>query len=66
MTTIEEIKTAIIHLSDEDLLELQAWYEQFAAARWDAQIVADVTAGKLDALADAALQTFLAGQTTAL
>lgn len=41
MTTVEEIKRAISHLSDAELAELRTWYEQFAAAREDAQVKAD-------------------------
>jgi hypothetical protein len=66
MTTVEEIKTAITHLSDADLCELRAWYEQFDAERWDAQMVADVAAGRLDDLAAEAIQSFHNGTTTEL
>lgn len=66
MTTVEDIKTAIIHLSEAELRELRAWYEQFDAQQWDAQLASDVAAGRLDALADAAIRAFETGQTTEL
>jgi hypothetical protein len=55
MTTVDQIKTAIAQLPDEALRELRAWYEQFDAEYWDAQIAADVAAGRLDMLADEAI-----------
>lgn len=66
MTTIDEIKDAIAHLSEAELRELRAWYEQFDAEAWDAQIEADIAAGRLDELAEAAIKAFRAGQTTEL
>ncbi len=66
MTTVEEIKTAIIHLSEEELSELRAWYEQFDAQQWDAQLESDIAAGHLDTLADAAIRAFQTGKTTEL
>jgi hypothetical protein len=66
MTTVDEIKAAITHLTAEELQVLRAWYEQFDAEQWDAQIEADVAAGRLDDLAEAALQAFRNGETTEL
>jgi len=66
MTTVEEIKTAITHLSEEELRELRAWYEQRDAQQWDDQLADDVAAGRLDALADAAIHAFQTGKTTEL
>jgi hypothetical protein len=63
---VDEIKTAIAQLPDEALQELRAWYEQFDAEHWDAQIAADVAAGRLDALADEAIRAFHKGDTTEL
>ena len=66
MTTVEEIKTAIIHLSEEEFRELRRWYEELEAQQWDDQISSDVAAGRLDALADAAVHAFQTGITTEL
>jgi cytochrome c553 len=66
MTTIDEIKAAISHLSDTELRELRAWYDQFDAELWDAQMEEDVAAGRLDALAEEALHAFRNGKTTEL
>lgn len=66
MTTVEEIKTAILHLSEDEFRELRTWYEAWDAQQWDAQISSDVAAGRLDDLADAAIHAFQTGKTTEL
>jgi hypothetical protein len=64
--TVEEIKQAISALPPEELHELRDWYEQFDAQLWDRQIEADVVAGRLDDLAEAAIRAFRKGETTEL
>jgi hypothetical protein len=66
MTPVEEIKVAITQLSLQAQAELRAWYEQFDAQVWDQQLEADVAAGRLDQLAEEAIQAFSAGQSTEL
>ena len=66
MTTVEEIKTAIAQLSPRARAELRRWYEQFEADAWDQQTEVDVMAGRLDRLADEAIQAVRAGTATAL
>ena len=66
MTTVEEIKTAIRHLSEEEFRELRTWYEEWDARMWDAQLLSDVAAGRLDDLAEAAIHAFQTGKTTEL
>ncbi len=58
MTTLEEIKSAIIHLSGKELIRFRAWYDEFEAKLWDEQIEKDVQAGKLDKLAEEAIKDF--------
>ena len=64
--TLEEIEQAVAQLSKDQLAEFRAWYEKFDAEAWDRQIEADVAAGKLDALADAAIADYKAGRTKKL
>jgi hypothetical protein len=59
---IEQIKLWVTHLSDQELAELRRWFAEFDAARWDEQFEDDVRAGRLDALAQAAVAQFDAGQ----
>ena len=66
MITVEEIKVAITQLPPHALQELRQWYQEFDADQWDAQIEADVVAGRLDRFADEALQSFRDGETTEL
>jgi hypothetical protein len=53
--TLSEVKAAIQTLSHRQAQDLATWLseylaEEHLAERWDRQIVADVTSGKLDAL----------------
>ena len=66
MTTLNEIKTAITHLTEEERQELRTWYEQIDAEQWDAQIEQDVAAGRLDTFADEAIQAFRSANVTEL
>jgi hypothetical protein len=56
MKTVAEIENAIGQLPDEDLAALRAWFAEFDAAVWDRQFERDVAEGRLDALAEEALQ----------
>jgi hypothetical protein len=66
MTTVKEIESAVARLSREELARFRAWYEEFEAESWDRQIEEDVLAGKLDKLADQAVERFQAGRCTEL
>jgi hypothetical protein len=65
-STVKEIEQAIAQLPKDQLAEFRAWYEQFDAEVWDRQIEEDIAAGKLDALADAAIADHRAGRTKQL
>jgi hypothetical protein len=56
MTTIQDIEKAVSHLPEPELGEFRAWFADFDAQKWDNQIEADAIAGKLDKLAELALQ----------
>lgn len=64
--TVEEIEKEIAHLSPEQLREFRAWYEKFDWNAWDKQIEHDVTSGRLDALADAAIEEHKSGKSREL
>jgi hypothetical protein len=66
MSTVQDIENAIRQLSPEDLAAFRAWFAEFDAAVWDRQLEADVAAGRLDQLAEEALQEFRAGRSTNL
>ena len=66
MSTVAEIEAAIRKLADEDLVALRAWFAEFDASAWDRQFERDVADGRLDALADEALQDWRGGRCTDL
>jgi hypothetical protein len=66
MTKVEAIERQIEQLSPEDLSVLRAWFAAFDAEVWDRQIESDVRAGKLDMLAEKALQARASGAATKL
>lgn len=56
MRKVEEIEEQIRNLSGTELVEFRKWFAEFDAQAWDQQFDADVKAGKLDALGEAARQ----------
>lgn len=63
--SLAEIKDAVNALSPGELAELAAFIRQRDEAAWDRQIREDVTAGRLDHLAEEALEEYGAGRTRA-
>ena len=56
MTTIAEIKQAILNLPKVEYAEIVEWLHELEEEEWDRQIEADSEAGKLDALVAEALE----------
>lgn len=63
---LQEIEAAIRQLPASDLARLTAWLDAYNAAAWDAQIEADLEAGRLDALLDEVDREYEAGRATPL
>ena len=63
---VEEIEKAVSELPADQLRAFRAWYEKFDADAWDEQLEEDAVAGKLDALAEAALADHRAGRSRKL
>jgi hypothetical protein len=61
MSTVEQIESAILKLSSQELSQLADWVLDLDEQRWDEQIEQDIVAGKLDFLAQEALAEFEAG-----
>ena len=55
MSTVDEIERAIEKLSDEELAEIRGWL-------WDRDIERDAAAGRLDRLAEEALEEYRVGK----
>jgi len=60
--TIEDIERAVAKLPPDQLAEFRAWFEEFDAARFDQKIERDAKAGKLDRMADQAIDDFRKGR----
>jgi hypothetical protein len=64
MNSLEQIENAVRQLSAKDLAAFRAWFAELDAAAWDRQIEEDVAAGRLDALAEEALNDLREGRCT--
>ena len=66
MSKVENIESQIEELSPQELTAFREWFTKFDAEGWDRQFEADVTAEKLDSLAERALRDHAAGRSTKL
>ena len=64
MSTVQEIQSAVSHLSVEELTRFRAWFEEFDARLWEVQLEKDTRNGKLDELARQAIADLHAGKCT--
>ena len=62
MSEIEQLEERIQKLSQGDLAKFRAWFVEYDARVWDAQIEADSKAGKLDKLINEGLTDYKAGK----
>lgn len=66
MSKLEAVEREVQSLSASELAAFRQWFLEFDAAAWDQQIERDAQSGKLDRLADEALQALKAGKCTEL
>jgi hypothetical protein len=66
MIDLEQLEKHIERLSPEELKKFRAWFAEFDARAWDAEIEADSRAGKLDSLVAEARAEHKAGKTREL
>ena len=59
MSTVQEIEAAIAKLNETELAEIRSWI-------WERDIERDAVSGKLDFVAEEALQEHRGGKTTRL
>jgi hypothetical protein len=64
--TLHELEHAVTSLSGDDLARFRAWFAEYDSADWDRQMEEDISAGKLDTLADAAIREHQAGKISPL
>jgi hypothetical protein len=62
LSEVEQLEKQIEKLSPEDLAKFRAWFLEFDARVWDAEIEADLKAGKLKGLIAEALADYKAGK----
>jgi hypothetical protein len=61
MTDVSEIEEAVARLAPEELAAFRNWFEAFEAERFDRRIVDDAAAGRLNRLAEEALNDLQQG-----
>ncbi len=66
MGKVESIEQQVASLEPEELATFRQWFFSFDADAWDERIAADIESGRLDSLADAALEQHRGGKTKAL
>lgn len=66
MGKVEAIESQVRELSAEELTRFRAWFAEFDGELWDRKLEADVRKGKLDTLAEKALQDHASGKSTKL
>jgi len=62
MSKVEELKSEIERLPEEEFAELYRWLSEKDWGRWDSEIAADSEAGKLDFLVSEALDAKAKGK----
>jgi hypothetical protein len=60
--TIEDIEKAVTELPPDQLGRFRHWFERFDAVRFDQKIERDAAAGRLDRLAEQAIDDFRKGR----
>lgn len=66
MSKVEKIEREIASLEPSELTSFREWFVDFDNDNWDTQLTADVSAGRLDTMADAALEEHADGKTKLL
>ena len=62
MSSVLDIEQAVEQLPPEELAKFRHWFAEYDAAQWDRQIEADLATGRLDALADEAINDSRTGR----
>lgn len=66
MGKVEKIEKEVQALSPEELAQFRTWFLEFDWTAWDRQIERDISAGRLDALAEQALRDHRTSKTKPL
>jgi hypothetical protein len=63
MARIEELTNEIRQLSREELAAFRDWFRKYDSNEWDKEIEEDIWAGRLEGLANKAIEDHKAGRT---
>ncbi len=63
MSQVEMLEQTVKQLSPGELAVFRSWFVEFDSAEWDRQIEMDSETGKLDRLAQGAIEEHRAGKT---
>jgi len=66
MSQVEMLEQTVKQLSPGELAAFRSWFVEFDASEWDRQLETDCENGKLDRLAQEAIEEHLAGKTKCL
>ncbi|MGI8966425.1 MAG: hypothetical protein ACR2H1_10120 [Limisphaerales bacterium] len=62
MSTIPEVEKALRKMPVKDAWQVAGWLQHYLDKQWNQQIDEDITAGRLDKLAEKALDHYRAGR----
>ena len=62
MSTLQDIEKAVQELSPDQLATFRAWFVEYDQALWDKQLERDIASGRLDSLADEAVEDLRNGR----
>lgn len=66
MSKVEKIEREVASLKPSEMTSFRQWFVDFDNDNWDTQLTADISAGRLDTMADVALKEHAAGKTKLL
>jgi len=63
MTTVQKLENEVQQLNPDELAAFRDWFRRYDSDEWDKEIERDVSAGRLDKLAEEAVAAHKAGRT---
>ena len=63
MTKVEKLENEVRQLNLDELATFRDWFRRYDSDEWDKEIERDVSAGRLDKLAEGAIAAHKAGRT---
>jgi len=63
MKKVEKLENEVQQLNPDELAAFRDWFRRYDSDQWDKEIEGDVSAGRLDKLAEEAIAAHKAGRT---